>query len=285
MWQQPSPASFRFFFSSRRRHTRSLRDWSSDVCSSDLAQKPARKSLPEDALAWATDKLIAPSSLESLVGQLLGDVAIFSDLQPALECKKREPTLGMATLAGEFISSEGIVFGGSSEVRAPSLLERKAQIADLAKEETALVKERESLCARRDGAKEALEIASRLQRELSEAERKIDNLRSDKNALEHQVATADERIAHLEQELQTIRDQLAKEQTGLAAFEAAQKKTTLREEELTEKMNQLRLAVATEHQRHENFIAQHEAMRVREAELLELIAVRKTDIAMYEAKL
>src|SRR5690349_22819560 len=28
---------FLFFFSSRRRHTRSLRDWSSDVCSSDLA--------------------------------------------------------------------------------------------------------------------------------------------------------------------------------------------------------------------------------------------------------
>src|SRR5206468_6936832 len=27
-----------FFFSSRRRHTRSDRDWSSDVCSSDLLQ-------------------------------------------------------------------------------------------------------------------------------------------------------------------------------------------------------------------------------------------------------
>src|SRR5204862_4750701 len=27
-----------FFFSSRRRHTRSLRDWSSDVCSSDLIE-------------------------------------------------------------------------------------------------------------------------------------------------------------------------------------------------------------------------------------------------------
>src|SRR5438105_8407216 len=27
---------FFFFFSSRRRHTRSTRDWSSDVCSSDL---------------------------------------------------------------------------------------------------------------------------------------------------------------------------------------------------------------------------------------------------------
>src|SRR5690349_22582239 len=28
-----------FFFSSRRRHTRSLRDWSSDVCSSDLRSR------------------------------------------------------------------------------------------------------------------------------------------------------------------------------------------------------------------------------------------------------
>ena len=27
-----------FFFSSRRRHTRLVRDWSSDVCSSDLSQ-------------------------------------------------------------------------------------------------------------------------------------------------------------------------------------------------------------------------------------------------------
>src|SRR5437868_9117245 len=30
--------TFFFFFSSRRRHTRSKRDWSSDVCSSDLKQ-------------------------------------------------------------------------------------------------------------------------------------------------------------------------------------------------------------------------------------------------------
>src|SRR5207245_7642311 len=29
-----------FFFSSRRRHTRCYRDWSSDVCSSDLRRRP-----------------------------------------------------------------------------------------------------------------------------------------------------------------------------------------------------------------------------------------------------
>src|SRR5438132_10467424 len=32
-------SGFYFFFSSRRRHTRSLCDWSSDVCSSDLGKK------------------------------------------------------------------------------------------------------------------------------------------------------------------------------------------------------------------------------------------------------
>src|SRR5690349_24742445 len=34
---------FLFFFSSRRRHTRSLRDWSSDVCSSDLPRPENRE--------------------------------------------------------------------------------------------------------------------------------------------------------------------------------------------------------------------------------------------------
>src|SRR5207249_6130309 len=35
-----------FFFSSRRRHTRSKRDWSSDVCSSDLMMDDAEKDQP-----------------------------------------------------------------------------------------------------------------------------------------------------------------------------------------------------------------------------------------------
>src|SRR2546421_6782801 len=42
---------FFFFFSSRRRHTRSDRDWSSDVCSSDLSTWDYAERLPE-FLAW-----------------------------------------------------------------------------------------------------------------------------------------------------------------------------------------------------------------------------------------
>src|SRR5690625_7792981 len=38
-------ASFFFFFSSRRRHTRWPRDWSSDVCSSDLTERATTRTI------------------------------------------------------------------------------------------------------------------------------------------------------------------------------------------------------------------------------------------------
>src|SRR2546429_5210533 len=38
-------AGFFFFFSSRRRHTRCSRDWSSDVCSSDLVGEVAERAV------------------------------------------------------------------------------------------------------------------------------------------------------------------------------------------------------------------------------------------------
>src|SRR2546421_10746737 len=46
-----------FFFSSRRRHTRSDRDWSSDVCSSDLFERMNRfgERLPKLRRATAAD--------------------------------------------------------------------------------------------------------------------------------------------------------------------------------------------------------------------------------------
>src|SRR5260221_1248238 len=49
----------RFFFSSRRRHTRSLCDWSSDVCSSDLTYS-SRNVAYSFAVAWRNEGGICP---------------------------------------------------------------------------------------------------------------------------------------------------------------------------------------------------------------------------------
>src|SRR2546422_9180750 len=48
-----------FFFSSRRRHTRCSRDWSSDVCSSDLR----RSSTTSPIGSWGFAPVRAPSKL------------------------------------------------------------------------------------------------------------------------------------------------------------------------------------------------------------------------------
>src|SRR5438105_10966783 len=56
-WQHRKP--YRFFFSSRRRHTRSTRDWSSDVCSSDLLLTPMANTSAEPIGSMGTDTPIA----------------------------------------------------------------------------------------------------------------------------------------------------------------------------------------------------------------------------------
>jgi len=266
--------------------------------------------LPKTALAWAIDKVAAPESLKELVRQLLQAVAIFSKLEQALECKKDEPTLAMATLAGEFISAEGIVFGGSGTAKSGSLLERKAEIANLEKEETSLLERRDALSQKRDEARAAVETASKnlnesrerhraghlahstsagtislLEREQSNAARKIDTLQSERKTLEQQIAAAAERIAQLQRELDNTRVELTKQQAEQEAAETAGRGATARESETAEKLNELRLSIATDRQRHENLLAQRQAMAMRETELAEVITARRTDISSYETKL
>src|SRR5256884_4721141 len=62
-----------FFFSSRRRHTRCSRDWSSDVCSSDLPL--LRAQLNDGPALCIADRLIVPvgpatAFLQSIHAQL-----------------------------------------------------------------------------------------------------------------------------------------------------------------------------------------------------------------------
>src|SRR5690606_40166092 len=65
-----------FFFSSRRRHTRFSRDWSSDVCSSDLlplhervVRTEPRKQL-RDRVAVADDHAVDPTHLARLRSEI-----------------------------------------------------------------------------------------------------------------------------------------------------------------------------------------------------------------------
>src|SRR6266403_4333078 len=90
-----------FFFSSRRRHTRSLRDWSSDVCSSDL----------DDALVAAIhDRRIdrAPVSI--------GKGAVFDEIDLALTEVSLAKHCPDIRRAGLLASAVGPVLDDAAEV-------------------------------------------------------------------------------------------------------------------------------------------------------------------------
>src|SRR5262245_66435156 len=58
-----------FFFSSRRRHTRCLSDWSSDVCSSDLASFALVASGWTEQLPQGVDRIDAPTPHVWIIGR------------------------------------------------------------------------------------------------------------------------------------------------------------------------------------------------------------------------
>src|SRR3989449_10888445 len=91
-----------FFFSSRRRHTRCSRDWSSDVCSSDLVRAKTFLSIHywwwrayDSAAMWA-DSAVATDPLYGLGRVVAGQVALSrgrrDEAESQLDAARRLPT-------------------------------------------------------------------------------------------------------------------------------------------------------------------------------------------------
>src|SRR5438034_6808527 len=76
-----------FFFSSRRRHTRSLCDWSSDVCSSDLITARGRFGNRQEEVSSIS------RGLKGMAKELQIPVLVLSQLTRAPERDERGPQL------------------------------------------------------------------------------------------------------------------------------------------------------------------------------------------------
>src|SRR5699024_12214106 len=91
---------FYFFFSSRRRHTRSKRDWSSDVCSSDLIRNIKRGKVFDENFLMSVATLGAfgigefPEAVAVMlfyqIGELFQSYAVRSEeRRVGQECRRR----------------------------------------------------------------------------------------------------------------------------------------------------------------------------------------------------
>jgi chromosome segregation protein len=268
------------------------------------------KRAPEKSLGWAIDKVKAPEALTPLVAQLLHNIAIFENLEDALTARKKHSEIAAVTLDGELVSTDGVIFGGSREASADSLLERKARMSVLSKECSEIGKQRdaflkkyndtrgalEKATSELEDARRAYEIAEReksdcdnrilfLTRELQEGEQKQTQVRSEQTTLARQIQAADECIAKLEDELAGEQATLEANQGEHKVLKAARDDGATREDEATVQLNELRLTVATERQRYDHLIAQRQPMSAREAELAEVIAARRAEITGFEKRL
>src|SRR3989449_545369 len=119
-----------FFFSSRRRHTRCSRDWSSDVCSSDLVQGLTGRAQghPEDfpfVVEEADLALVAriPERLPALRGWL-DQISVVTDAGRAPEIRHRIGVLWIVVEALEVLVDMGEVRDlGMVQLRQQSLLD------------------------------------------------------------------------------------------------------------------------------------------------------------------
>src|SRR5204863_6344711 len=96
-----------FFFSSRRRHTRSLRDWSSDVCSSDLGLL-GQFLLGDFGMAKATQQELTEKTIVTQFHHFIGTPAYISPEQALMTSLDK---IGRASCRerGEEWVGEGVV--------------------------------------------------------------------------------------------------------------------------------------------------------------------------------
>jgi chromosome segregation protein len=274
------------------------------------AEPVRRKLLPENALGWAMDKVKAPPAIHSLIQSLLRDVVVVTDLEQALRLKRMTAQFPVATQAGEFVSVEGVIFGGVSTTQKESLLARTARISDLEAEASGISTERQALRSRGEEIRAAVEAVAKqledvrtrhrsadlaqaaagssmaaIERDLAEVARKIEGYLSEKTTLRQQIDAADDRVTELQQELSRSRsdfDGALQRRTELEGQRAGVREA---EEKASRELNELRLVLVREQQRHENLLNQRQPLAARDDELDELIATRRQDIATYQNRL
>ncbi|MBV8968332.1 MAG: hypothetical protein JO331_04630, partial [Verrucomicrobia bacterium] len=265
---------------------------------------------PAGALGWALDRIkVRPEALQ-FAHRALAKVVLALDLPIAMEIKRANRDLAVATLGGEFISESGVITAGKAAGNRNSVLERKLQIRALQSEcETLrrsfqeLENEKQALQAELDEAQrrltEARETVQRaqvsvstqvnaielLERELHELEGKTKSLAFERGNTEQRVRSAVDREQSLVAELETKTTELNLLQEQHASVLAEIDGLRSQEEQFNDELNDLKVRVATERQRSENLQRQRQPMANRLHELQDFVQARQADIRAYAAKI
>ena len=240
-----------------------------DFC--NLRNAADRELRPAGAIAWATDKVRVKTGVQSLIDHLLHNVVIVDDLHTALRLKREMPHLAIATLRGEFISTDGIINGGASKEEGSSTLRREAEVRQLRTEVEALelqfmekedavkavsaqledmqreeVSLREQSQRAREGFSQFQGKISVVQRALQQASAKLESVEWDQNQIQERIGGSEGQINQLREAAAIAQEQLESSRILEGELELEMESFLRRELESSERLNELRTALALE---------------------------------------
>ena len=249
-----------------------------------------------------------------LLRALLGDTLIADDFDAALHLRAEHPQLSVVTLAGELLTREGVWRGGQSKGGQASgvaaLLQRRAQIAELEQQTTALntaiaAAEAELTSARdraaaaqaaqqeaRAGLQAAQIQTSELNARVSLAEREErdlarleDVLRREQAESHRRAAAGRERASSLDAELRAASEAAAQAQSGIGDARREADELRRQENERAEHLAELRARLAAEQRGRDDLSRQRVELRARRDEWAGILAERSSELERYTARL
>jgi chromosome segregation protein len=232
---------------------------------------PEPQLLPEGGVAWALDKVRAKPDAQGAIDRLLGNVLIAEDLHTALRIKRQLPDLTIATLRGDLITADGIIHGGATTEESVSTLRRESEVRSLRLELEGLVAQKEekeeallTLRAQledaqheenavRDQSQRTREAFSQIQGKLSVVQRalqqattKLESIEWDAQQIQQRITAAESQIQQNREAAQLASNELEGTRIREAELELEMESFLRRELESSEKLNELRTALALE---------------------------------------
>jgi chromosome segregation protein len=230
-----------------------------------------RQFLPNGAIAWALDKVKPKPEVQPLMEHLLHNVLIVEDLATALRLKPQHADLTFVTMRGELLSAHGVLQGGAGKEEATSALRRETELRELrteverldaeviAKEEhietlrMRLEEHQREEANARDATQKNRESTSQLQgkvsvvqRALQQASAKLDSLDWEQGQIGARLSEAEASIQQHREVAQVASQQLEDTQARERELEMQIESVIRREVESTERLNELKTALALE---------------------------------------
>lgn len=275
-----------------------------------MRPQPDRQFVPEGCIAWAIDKVRAKQGVQDITDRLLGNVLIVEDLHTALRMKRTLRDVAIATMKGEFVAADGIIHGGATKEEGASTLRREAEVRALKteleglefqlleKEEAAEQMrqqvedmQREEVTLREQSQRSREEFSqltgqlSVVQRALQQAVTKLESVEWDQNQITTRIQGAEAQIQWQQEEAKVAREQLEGAREHEQQLEVEMEAFLRRELESSERLNELRSALALEQNSLHSIERQKAPMASRLHELESTIHRFENEIAAWRGRI